>query len=75
MDDMGKTLVNLIEQTRKLHSVPGVPKDELYTVDVVLSASIVLTYLQQKIKGGEELNDYENRMLIKAVGVFDKFFS
>ena len=60
MDDMGKTLVNLIEQTRKLHNVPGVPKDELFTVDVVLSASIVLTYLQQKIKSGVELNDYEN---------------
>lgn len=75
MDDLGKTLVNLIEQTRKLHSVPGVPKDELYTVDVVLSASIVLTYLQQKLKSGEELNDYENGMMFKAVRVLNKFFS
>lgn len=75
MDDMGKTLVNLIEQTRKLHSVPGVPKDELYTVDVVLSATIVMTYLQYKIKSGEELNDYEHRMLFRAISVFDKFFS
>lgn len=75
MDDMGKTLVNLIEQTRKLHSVPGVPKDELYTIDVVLSASIVMAYLQYKMKSGEELNDYGRRMLIRAVSVFDKFFS
>lgn len=75
MDNMGKILANLIEQTRKLHSIPGVPENELYTVDVVLSASIVMTYLQYKIKSGEELNDYEHRMLIRAVGVFDKFFS
>lgn len=75
MDDMGKTLVSLIEQTRKMHSLPNISKDELYTVDVVLSASIVIAYLHQKLKNGEELNDYENRMLIKAVGVFDKFFS
>jgi hypothetical protein len=75
MDDLGKNLVSLIEQTRKMHSLPNISKDELYTVDVVLSASIVIAYLHQKLKSGEELNDYENRMLLKAVGVFDKFFS
>jgi len=75
MDDMGKTLVDLIEQTKKLHNVPGVPKDELYTVDVVLSATIVMTYLNFKTKSGEKLNDYERRMLFVAISVFDKFFS
>ena len=75
MDDMGKNLVNLIEQTRKMHSLPNMSKDELYTIDVVLSASIVIAYLHQKIKNGEELNEYGNRMLLRAVSVFDKFFS
>ena len=74
MDDLGKKLTNLIEQTRKLHSVPGVTENELYTIDVLLSASIVVAYLHRKVKSGTELNDYEELMLLRSVNVFDKFF-